>query len=71
MKFKWGDAVRTKSSAPEQFRPGEVSSVCGIYFVENEEAALKFGEPIGTVVCLVEFSNGSSIEVPEKWLEQI
>lgn len=45
--------------------------MCGIYFVENEEAALKFGEPIGTVVCLVEFSNGSSIEVPEKWLEQI
>jgi hypothetical protein len=69
MKFEYGQTVRVKATAPELFRPGQMVSVCGERIVESKEIAKAFGEPVGTVLCLVEFSDGQAVEVPERWLE--
>lgn len=70
MKFEYGQTVLVRVTAPEAFRPGQTASVCGERSIENEETAKAFGEPLGTVLCLVEFSDGQAPEIPERWLEK-
>jgi len=55
-RLQYGQAVRTKASAPTVFRPGKISSVRGFRVIVNEEVAKILGEPVGTILCLVEFS---------------
>lgn len=71
MGFQYGNAVRTKTPAPPKYRPGETGSVCGFYTIEGQESAVSFGEPVGTIMILVEFPNGDATEIPEKWLEAV
>ena len=55
--YDWGETVRVVMTAPEELRPGQVCSVCGMREME------------GTNLYLVEFQNGDSVEVPENNLE--
>jgi hypothetical protein len=69
-KFDWGETVRVSQNAPERFRPSQLSSVCGFRLIETAEQSVAFGAPIGTVLCLIEFGDGSSVEIPEPLLEK-
>jgi hypothetical protein len=68
-KFTWGDAVIISGSAPAHFHPGEFASVCGFYKITSEESSKKFQCNVKDWIYTVEFGNGSSIELPECYLE--
>lgn len=65
----WGDTVRIKDSASPTMRPGSLAAVCGMREVETAEQAKQFGSAIGTTLYLVEFGDGSSLEIPEEYVE--
>ena len=66
----WGDLVRLSEKAPAKWRPGAYASVCGMIKVETALHAETFECPIGTMVYTVEYPDGSSVQVPENFLEQ-
>lgn len=68
-KFTWGDSARIRGESPTEMRPGAYVAVCAISEADTAERAAEFGCSIGDVVYLVEFSDGSSIEVAERYLE--
>lgn len=65
----WGDSVRVRSQAASAQRPGAWAAVCGIRQVENDEQSREFCRPVGATVLLVEFTDGSAIEIPEDLVE--
>lgn len=67
--FAWGDTVQVKAGAQPERRPGAVAEVVGIREVENEDQARQFKAPIGSDLYLIEFGDGTSLEIPEAWLE--
>ncbi|NGX56758.1 MAG: hypothetical protein K1060chlam5_01004 [Candidatus Anoxychlamydiales bacterium] len=69
-KFTWGDPVLVKKNAPQIFHPGEFASICGIDKIVMEKEANEFFCKIGEWIYIVEFEDGSSIEVPECYLEK-
>jgi hypothetical protein len=56
--YYWGDTVRVATTAPANMRPGELGSVCGMEEVGNRRQYT------------VEYSDGSSTEILEEWLER-
>lgn len=52
----WGDKVRLKADAPTEFRPGASASAVGFRKDPADPAAM---------LVIVEFEDGSSVEVPE------
>ena len=69
MKVTWGDSVRVSASAPDELRPGSPAEVVGVTRAETSVLAARFRVPVGTEVYTVEFSDGSSLEIPEDLLE--
>lgn len=70
MSFTWGDEVRIKTNAPQDLRPGATAEVVGISEIVNHEQSIHFwGAPLGTKIYVVEFGDGSAVEVPEGMLE--
>lgn len=67
-KITWGDAVSVLSSAPSEYRPSNVGSVCGIYDLDTEDKARKYGGELGVIMYLVEFPDGKAVEIPDKFL---
>jgi hypothetical protein len=65
----WGDTVRIKNHTSPAMRPGNLAAVCGMREVETPEQAKQFGCAIGTTVYLIEFGDGSSVEIPEAFVE--
>ena len=65
----WGDTVRISQLAPAPLRPGALAAVVGIREIETEGQVEEFTSPLGTRLYLVEFGDGDSLEVPEKWIE--
>lgn len=70
-RFSWSEAVRVIDSAPARYGPSREGSVCGMREIESESAASDLGEPVGTVLYLVEWRDGDSLEVPEQHLVAI
>lgn len=68
-KFTWGDAVLVKKNAPPCLHPGEFASICGINQITFEETAKSFFTTVDDWLYIIEFEDGSSIEVPECYLE--
>ncbi len=64
--FDWAQDVRVSVTAPADYRPGQVGSICGITRT-SEDASLS--EPAGTMLYLIEFADGSSVEVPGAFLD--
>ncbi len=67
--FTWGDSVRVLAEAPSAYRPGSLGSVCGITVLKDEDRARALGEAVGVTLYLVEFVDGTAVEIPETWLE--
>ncbi len=67
MKFSWGETVRSKSDAPPRF--SVFGGVCGVRKVATLDEANAFDVPVGSSLYLVEAGDGSTIEVPELFLE--
>jgi hypothetical protein len=67
----WGDTVRIRLNAKPEQRPGVLAAVCGLREVETEEQARQFGCPIGTTLYLVEYGDGTAIEVPADIVELV
>jgi hypothetical protein len=68
MRFNWGDNAAIASDAPADARPGAEVSVCGMRTIETAQQAAAAGHPVGTILYVVEFGDGSALEVPEAWL---
>jgi hypothetical protein len=69
--FTWGDTVRVNAAAAEASRPGELGEIVGIREVETEAQARQFESPIGSRLYLVEFGDGTSVEIPEAWIDAV
>ena len=67
-RFTWGDAVHVRLDAPSHLRPGAAGDICGFRTVESEEAAQEFGVDLSSILYIIEYSDGSSLEIPEKYL---
>lgn len=69
-KFTWGDSIIIIKSAPDQFHPGEMASICGFYKIKSPETAKQFACNMGDWIYTVEFGDGSDIQVAEHYLEK-
>ncbi len=63
-RFQPGETIRVRRDAPSEYRPNELASVCGVRPVD----AAGSEEP--TFLITIEYGNGDSIEVSEKWIER-
>ncbi|SMR81924.1 hypothetical protein SAMN04488030_2340 [Aliiroseovarius halocynthiae] len=64
-RFTYGDVVTIAGDPHNKPALLKQESICGISSIASEEGSLKFCAPLGSTVYLVEFSNGSTVEVPE------
>ena len=69
-KFTWGDSIIIVKSAPDEFHPGEIASVCGFYKIKSTETAKQFICNEEDWIYTVEFSDGSDIQIAEHYLEK-
>lgn len=69
-KFYWGDVVIVNDIADSEFPKGVKGTVCGITQIINEHLEKLYGQPLGSFIYTVEFSNGQSFGVPEAYLEK-
>ncbi len=69
-KFTWGDPVLVKKNAPQDFQLGEFASICGITKIETEKLANFYHSKMNTWVYTIEYEDGSSLEIPECYLEK-
>lgn len=68
-KFTWGDTVVIKKSTPPHLHPGEIASVCSVVKIEPEDVKIDPSLIEPTWLYTLEFGDGSSIELPECYLE--
>jgi hypothetical protein len=68
--FTWNDLVIIKSNAPSFYFPGRVAVVCGMELVKTTALSNEFKIDIGSWLYTVEFGDGSSIEIPEIYLDR-
>ena len=67
----YGDSVRIVEEAPTMYCPGAMGSACGFRIVSSERESAAASEPVGTQLWLVEFSDGTSFEVPLQYLARV
>lgn len=71
-KFAYGDVLQILTNSPQEFKKrGEKGSVCGIDVIHSEEQQKRYSQPFGTVIYLLEFCDGTSLEVPELHVEGV
>jgi len=66
--INYGDTVTIAANAPKHYRPGVMGSACGFRTVASERESMAVAEPVGTPLWLVEFSDGTAMEVPTRYL---
>ena len=69
-KFDWGQAVRVTTAAPLDYRPGHEASIVARRTITELDAP-HTPEPEGTRLYGIEYGDGSSVEVAERFLEPI
>jgi len=69
--LKWGDGVRVKAGAPPTMRPGAFAEICAITEIENGAQAKHYDVRVGSTVYLIEFGDGTSLEIPDAWIEAV
>ena len=67
--FTWNDVVMIKTDAPVSYFPGKIAVICGMEQIKSEKLSQEFKISKGEWLYTVEFGDGSSIEVPECYLE--
>lgn len=68
--FTWNDLVVIKPNAPSSYSPGKIAVVCGMEQVKSEKLSNEFNIKFGDWLYVVEFGDGSSVEIPEAYLEK-
>lgn len=68
--FTWNNLVVIKHNAPPPYPLGKIAVVCGMEQVKSEKLSLEFNINIGDWLYTIEFGDGSSIEIPEVYLEK-
>ena len=66
--FTWNDLVKIKPNATSFYLPGRIGVICGMEKVKSKELSNEFNVDIGDWIYTIEFGDGSSIEIPEKYL---
>lgn len=69
-KFDYGKAIRISKKAPEKYHPSEIGFICGMIDIDSEEAAVAYDCIGSDWIYTVELLNGSSLQIPEKYLEK-
>jgi len=70
-KFNWGDSVRLRSNRFIPKRSGALAEICGIKHIETQAHADTVIEgKVGVDAYLIEFSDGTSVEVASSLLEE-
>ncbi len=65
-----GDTVRIRENVPKKYARRKFGYICSKTIIEDNETANKLSEPLGTIVYLVESSDGYLTEIPEQYLEK-
>jgi hypothetical protein len=69
-KFDYGESIRILKEAPLKYHPSEIGFICGMIDIDSEEAALAYDCIGSDWLYTVELLNGSSLQIPEKYLEK-
>lgn len=69
-KFDYGESIRISKETPEKYHPSEIGFICGMIDIDSEEAALAYDCIGSDWLYTVELLNGSSLQIPEKYLEK-
>lgn len=67
----WGDAVLISLHAPAEFQPGAQGSVCGFRDVKQHVGSGDGDSSSEQRLYLVEFPNGTAIEIPAYLLGKV
>ena len=71
-RFEYGQTVRIVASAPVVLRPGTIVAVVGMTKLQTcRDNDLLKSLPKGTTIYLIEYADGSSVEVPEQYIESV
>lgn len=68
--FTWNDLIVIKYNAPSPYPSGKIAVVCGMEQIKSEKLSNEFNIRIGDWLYTIEFGDGSSIEIPESYLEK-
>ena len=68
LKFERNENVVVAENAPERFRPSEFAWVISERVVETELQAQAIGYPVNTMLYLIEYMDGSDVEMPGEFL---
>ena len=69
-KFDYGETVKISENAPKKYHPSEIGFVCGMIDIDSVEAATAYDCIGSDWLYTVELLNGSSLQIPEKYLEK-
>jgi len=69
-KFDYGETVKITGNAPIKYHPFEIGFICGMTDIDSEEAATAYDCIGSNWLYTVELLNGSSLQIPEKYLEK-
>jgi hypothetical protein len=68
-KYEFGQTVRVGAFAPSSLKPGIDVAIVGMTKLNQEREVLNVLYPPGTDIYLIEYTDGKSLEVPEKYIE--
>jgi len=68
-RYDWGETVRITTGAPSPLVPGSLVSVVGMTEISQPREILGGRARRGQIAYLIEFEDGSSVEVPEQFIE--
>ena len=68
-KFDYGQTVQIVETAPNHFYPGALVSVVGMWKFEQDSFWSIEKHTIGTILYLIEYENGYTLEISEKYLK--
>ena len=68
-KYDYGETVRVAASAPTPLIPGTEVAVVGMTQIVQPRELLGTLWPRGTIAYTIEFADGSSVEVPETYVQ--
>lgn len=70
-KYEYGQTVRVVASAPLSLKPGTEVAVVGMTRLDQEREVLDVRCPVGAYVYLIEYADGTSVEVQEQHIEPL
>ena len=69
-KYDYGESVKISKDAPVKYHPSETGFICGMIDIDSDEAAMAYDCLGSDWLYTVELLDGSSLQIPEKYLEK-